>query len=153
MKTLTLIRDDWSDKETMGLLTFGGKTLHTIERPWQSTYPGGEPFKSCIPAGRYLLRPHARSNGGIVVALINPGHGVYYSKHDRINDVGRYKILIHSANWVHQIVGCIAPGKTRTESDQGMMVTSSRDSMEQIMGYIDGDEAIINISWRHGEPA
>ncbi len=151
MKFLTQIRDDWSDTETMGVLTFGGKTLQTIERPWISTDPGGKSRESCIPAGRFLLRPHARRNGDVVVALVNPGHAVYYLDEDRPN-VGRFLILIHSANWVHQIMGCIAPGKTRTQSDQGMMVTSSRSAMRQIMEYIDGDEAVIDITWKHGEP-
>ncbi len=152
MKFLTLIRDDWSDTETMGVLTFGGKTLQTIERPWIPTDPGGKSRESCIPAGRYTLRPHTRPSGDEVVALVNPGHAVYYLDEDRPSSVGRFLILIHSGNWAKNVVGCIAPGKTRTESAQGPMVTNSRDSMKQIMEYINGDEAVIDITWKHGEP-
>ena len=153
MKTLNLIRDDWSHTETMGVLTFGDKTLQTIELPWISTAPGGEPRKSCIPAGRYELKSHARPNGEVVVALVSPGHAVYYLDEDRPNNVGRFLILIHVGNWTKDIVGCIAPGKNRAQSDKGPMVTSSRDSMKKIMEYIDGDEAVINITWKHEEPA
>ena len=152
MKELDLIRDLWTHTETQGVLTFGDVTLYTIERPWVATSPGGEPFKSCIPAGRYILRPHKRGNGDDVVALVNAGHAVYYLNADRPSEVGRYKILIHSANWVHQVVGCIAPGSSRANSDNGPMVTSSRASMKKIMEYIDGDSAVLNISWKGVEP-
>ncbi len=152
MKTLDLIRDRWTHTETEGVLTFGDATLYTIERPWIATAPGGEPFKSCIPAGRYALRPHKRGNGDDVVALVNAGHAVYYLNADRPSEVGRYKILIHSANWVHQVVGCIAPGVSRTASDKGRMVTSSRASMKKSMEYIGDESAVLNISWKNGEP-
>ena len=153
MQELELIRDRWTHTETEGVLTFENVTLYTIERPWIATAPGGKPFKSCIPAGRYALRPHKRGNGDDVVALVNAGHAVYYMNADRPHEVGRYKILLHSANWSFQVVGCIAPGKSRAQSDKGPMVTSSRASMKQIMEYIDGDEAVINITWKDGEPA
>ena len=152
MKELNLIRDRYTHTETEGVLTFENVTLYTIERPWIATAPGGEPFKSCIPAGRYLLRPYHRGNGDDVMALVNAGHGVYYMNADRPNEVGRYKILIHSANWVHQVVGCIAPGASRTDSAKGRMVTSSRASMKKIMEYIGDESAVLNISWKNGEP-
>ena len=126
--------------------------LFRSERPWIETAPGGEPEKSCVPAGRYILRPHHRGNGDDVVALVNPGHGVYYMNADRPNAVGRFKILIHSANWVHEVIGCIAPGVGRLNSDKGRMVTASRASVKKIMEYIGDESAVLNISWKDGEP-
>ena len=152
MKQLNLIRDRWTNTETEGVLTFGDATLYTIERPWIATDPGGKPFQSCIPAGTYNLRPHIHHDKE-VVALVNAGHGVYYMNADRPNEVGRYKVLIHAGNWVDDVVGCIAPGKTRTMSDRGPMVTSSSDSMKRIMEYLDGDQAVIHISWKNEEPS
>jgi len=153
MKELNLIRDTWSHTETMGVLTFGDMELQTIEPPWIATDPGGKSRESCVPAGRYLLRPHKRPSGDESVALVNPGHAVYYLASDRTNDVGRFLILIHPGNWVSDVVGCIAPGKTRANSEKGRMVTSSKSSMRAIMDHIGGDEAIIHISWRNDEPA
>ena len=149
---LSLFREISTATETQGVLLFGDEKLFTLERPWIPTKPGGEPFKSCIPSGRYTLRSHLRANGDTTLALVNPGHAVYYREADRFNDVGRYKVLIHSANWVDQIVGCIAPGLERTSSDRGPMVTSSRSAMQVILDHIGDDSAIINVNWQDGEP-
>lgn len=145
MKRLLLIRDDWSTNETTGRLVFGGQELATLERPWIPSSPGGEPFKSCVPAGLYRLVRHRRKNGDTVLALINHGLGVYYEKDDRPNGVGRYLILIHSANWVDQIAGCIAPGLAAALSNRGPMVTSSRIAMDRIMDYLRADSAELEI--------
>lgn len=145
MKRLTLKREQSSQTETMGRLYVGDKTLHTVEQEWRPTAPGGEPFNSCVPAGRYKLIPHLRPNGKKVVALINPGLGVYYEDLDRPNQVGRYLVLIHPGNTHNDVVGCIAPGLGRS----GQMVTSSRDAMKKIMAYIGDDEAELIIHWSH----
>ena len=135
MKTLTLLREASTDVETMGRLTFNNTTLYTVEQEWRPTAPGGEPFNSCVPAGRYELRKHVRPNGQTVVALVNPGLGVYYEQMDRPSRVGRYLILMHPGNTHEDVVGCIAPGLGRSNQ----MVTNSRDAMKKIMEYI-GDE-------------
>ena len=145
MKTLTLAREPFSDLATMGSLTFGGIALHTIERPWIPTDPGGKPFKSCVPAGKYKLIPHTRQNGDQVVALVNPGLAVYYTDRDRTREVGRYLILIHAGNWVTDVVGCIAPGLGRTVTDKGPMVTKSRNAMSALMNWLGDDDAEIVI--------
>ena len=152
MKELNLIRDRWTHTETEGVLTVGNATLYTIERPWIATDPGGKPNKSCVPAGRYFLRPHTRSSGAEVVALVNPGHAVYYMAADRPSGIGRFKVLIHSGNWVEDVIGCIAPGSGRSGSDKGPMVTSSRSAVASIMSYIGDESAVLNISWKDGEP-
>ena len=139
IKNLILQREEPTDVETMGRLSYANNgaqmTLHTVEQEWRPTAPGGEPNNSCVPAGKYKLIPHLRPNGHKVVALVNPGLGVYYEDLDRPSSVGRYLILIHAGNTHADIVGCIAPGLGRS----GQMVTSSRDAMKQLMAYI-GDE-------------
>jgi len=137
MKTLRLEREAPTAVETMGRLYVGSHVLHAVEQEWRPTAPGGEPFNSCIPAGRYKLILHKRPNGDEVVALENPGLGVYYEEFDRPNGIGRYLILIHAGNTHHDVVGCIAPGKGR----HGQMVTHSRDAMKSIMSYIGDEEA------------
>ena len=145
MIRLILQREEPTAVETMGRLELGDNitsaasstVLHTVEQEWRPTAPGGEPFNSCVPAGRYDLIKHVRPNGQKVVALVNPGLGVYYEEKDRPFSVGRYLILMHPGNTHVDIVGCIAPGLGRS----GQMVTSSRHAMEKIMAYIGGDEA------------
>lgn len=132
---LTLIRDSYGPKETLGTFVDKDGTVmaHTIERPWiKGAKPGGQSFESCVPDGTYKLRKHTRPNGDKVVALVNPELGVWYAKEDRPEPWGRYLVLIHSGNFVEHVVGCIAPGGTRTIYENRQMVTSSRDTMKQL---------------------
>jgi hypothetical protein len=136
--------------ETQGFISFPGILLASIEQEWHDggeDRPGGEPFNSCIPDGKYKLIPHTRPDGKEVVALVNEDLGVYYLAEDRPNNRGRYLILIHIANWVENVVGCIGPGIGKAESDKGPMVTSSKAAMKKIMDYIDGDDAVLEIRW------
>ncbi len=140
--------------ETQGFLSFGNEVLLTIERPWIPTdTPGGKPNESCCPDGRYKLIPHQRPDkddgtpGDHVVALVNESLGVYYLADDRPDGVGRYLILAHIANWVHNVIGCIGPGLSKGPSAQGPMVKSSRAAMSRLMDYIDGDDAELEIRW------
>lgn len=126
---MKLYRVEATDTETMGILCFPGFAIHVLERPWIPDAPGGTPSLSCVPAGFYELIPHTRPNGDKVVALVNPGLGVYYQPTDRPNQVGRYLVLIHPANIVEEIEGCLAPGMGRN----GSIVTDSRRAMERIM--------------------
>jgi hypothetical protein len=148
MKELFLEREKSTDTETMGRLNVGEVTLHTVEQEWRSTHPGGQPNNSCVPAGRYKLIKHTRPNGDNVLALVNPGHAVYHYDHQRPNDVGRFLILLHSGNTSKDVVGCIAPGLSRSNA----FVGSSRPAMGYIMDYVGDDDAVLHISWSNGEP-
>jgi hypothetical protein len=66
------------------------------------------------------------------VALVNEELGVWYQKDDRPEDWGRYLVLIHSGNYVDDVVGCIAPGLSRTIYNNRIMVGSSRAAMRQL---------------------
>jgi hypothetical protein len=134
MKQLLLNRYCYSDTETEGTLWLDDETtLCSLERPWIGGLPGGMPFESCVPDGEYELIPHSRPNGDKVYALRNPDLDVYYTQQERGDRPGRYLILIHAANWVEQVVGCIAPGLTRTIAENKRMVRSSRIAVQQIM--------------------
>lgn len=131
---MILERFSYSPTETEGRLWLNAKEfVYTLERPWIDAAPGGVPFESCVPDGVYELIPHRRPNGDAVYALRNPDLSVYYTAQERGTNPGRYLILIHAANWVEQVVGCIAPGKVRTIADNKRMVRSSREAMAQVM--------------------
>lgn len=132
---LVLERYCYSETETEGHLWLNdSEYVYTLERPWIDDVPGGMPFESCVPDGEYSLRHHVRPNGDRVFALWNPDLHVYYTKQERGDNEGRYLILLHSANWIEQIVGCIAPGLVRTIYENKRMVRSSRQAMAKIMG-------------------
>ena len=134
MTELVLQRYCYSDTEVEGRLWLNDEDfVYTLERPWVDGMPGGMSFESCVPDGEYELVRHTRPNGDRVFALRNPDLAVFYSKNERPHDEGRYLILIHSGNYVEDVVGCIAPGLTRTIYNNRRMVGSSRNAMRKIM--------------------
>lgn len=138
MSGLILERYCYSDIATLGKLYLSHNEadfLYTLERPWIGGVPGGMPFESCVPDGRYELLPYTRQNGDEVYALRNPDNGVYFTKAEKGSAPGRYKILIHAANYVDQIAGCVAPGRGKAIHQNKHMVTHSRDAMREIMEY------------------
>lgn len=154
MKKLLLERKPTTPTHTEGFCSWPGGVVCTMERPWiQGGSPGGKPYESCVPAGVYQLRFHMRRKGRKrvkVVALVNEDLGVYYLEDDMIAagpQVGRFLILIHIANWVKDIVGCIAPGRWKSDSAKGRMVSSSGAAMKMIMDYIGDGPAEIEIRW------
>jgi hypothetical protein len=149
MKRLLIERKPSGEAETQGFLTFPKHTFCTIEQEWRPDpdRPGGESNNSCVPAGIYHLRPHTRPDGKRVVALVNEDLGVYYLEEDLPPEGGRFLILMHIANWSHDVVGCIGPGTGKAQSDKGPMVTSSAAAMRKVMEYIGDDDAILEIRW------
>ena len=111
---LVLERFSYAPSENEGVLSLPAHDLATIERPWvPHDSPGGKPFQSCVPDGEYRLDPWTRPNRGEVYILSNPDLGVYRLEEDRPRGEGRYLVLIHIANFVRNVVGCIGPGTQR----------------------------------------
>lgn len=139
-------RYNYSEEETEGRLYLNEDEddyLYTLERPWLPGLPGGMPRESCVPDGTYALVRHARPNGDVVCALRNPALGVYYSRENVPPEGGRTLILIHAANYVDQIQGCVAVGLSRTIYTDRRMVGSSRLAMQRVMrAFDDGDHEL-----------
>lgn len=136
MSELLLERYCYSETETEGRLYLSDDDydhVYTLERPWLPGLPGGVPYESCVPDGTYELLSHRRPSGDDVLALRNPALGVYHTPQERAGRPGRDLILIHSGNVVAHVVGCIAPGMTRTIYDNQRFVGRSRDAMRRIM--------------------
>jgi hypothetical protein len=83
--------------------------LVVLERPRapaaQDYSPDGKPHP-CIPAGEYAV---------VWTENVHPLHPFCY---EVMNVPGRSAILIHSANWIRELEGCLAPG-TRAEIVEG----------------------------------
>jgi hypothetical protein len=112
---LTLERYSYATTETEGDLHLEGYSFATLERPWIPwAVSGGKPFSSCVPDGVYLLEPFIRNNAEHVYSLRSEENGVFVTKEQAdFAGGGRYACLLHSANFVYQVVGCIAPGMSR----------------------------------------
>lgn len=131
---------------TLGLLFIpGAQSLVTIEPPWiPSPNPedkGGVKGKSCVPLGTYRLVKHQSRKHGRTWSLVNHELDVvHYEGDDRDPDEDRATCLLHVANYVNQLEGCIAPG-TRTAKappDKGSdyMVCDSSKAMNILHGHL-----------------
>lgn len=109
MNLITVERIKYTDKATYGNLYFNSKKIGvTVEQPWNNNSKGS----SCIPKGKYQLQPWNSNKYGNVVVFVNPLLNVYREEKDIPNgSVGRAYCLIHSANYAHELKGCVAVGK------------------------------------------
>ena len=140
---LTLTRDQYLPECTLGVLLAGPRKLFTIERPWipnSAAGKSGEKYVSCIGEGTYRLRPHMKASGERVWILSNPMMDVYELPSDVPPGrelATRTLVMIHAANYVHDVIGCIGPGVDRVKNANEWMVTQSRDAMNQLHTVMD----------------
>ncbi len=144
---LLLERFSYASSETEGVLNLPDHNLATIERPWVPVdVPGGKPFESCVPDGEYRLDPWTRPDESEVYILSNPDLGVYRLEEDRPRDEGRYLVLIHVANFVRNVVGCVGPGtrrvimKDKKTGTYERAVASSGEAMRILRSYLGREE-------------
>jgi len=110
--------------EALGALTVPDQHFGclTLERPDKNNQRG----ISCIPKGSY---------DWVKIAATQK---IPY-EHILINNVpGRSGVCIHSANYVHQLEGCIAVGQTYADmnKDGQLDVTSSKDTFLKLMAVL-----------------
>lgn len=117
MDRLTLSRKPSSPSGTFGTL----QGFVTLELPWKDNHPE----VSCIPVGVYE-----------VVWTKSPR--LQRFTYEVTGVPGRNGIRFHSANWAHQLLGCIALGKERGVLNGEQAVLQSREALEEFektMGY------------------
>jgi hypothetical protein len=142
-----LLRRDYSGYDaTLGVLAVAGAAFQTIERPWvpDANGPAGRKGVSCIPPGTYQLIPHDSEAHPQSFALVNHRLGVYHYPHEcppETQSIYRTAVLIHAANWVAELRGCIALGMTRRFTENGWMVQKSRDAVKLLHELV---------PWEHG---
>lgn len=93
-KVVTLNRYETGPNGTFGKISVDDLILESLERPRDiEDHP-------CIPTGEYDVN---------WTENVHPKHPFCY---EVINVPNRTAILIHSANWFEELLGCIAPGRT-----------------------------------------
>lgn len=93
---------------------------YTLELPWKDN----QRRVSCIPEGKYKAVKHRSPKFG---------NSVW------IKDVpNRSEILIHPANYVRQLLGCIAVGSDLKDIDGDGLedTTSSRKTMDKLLSFL-----------------
>lgn len=118
-----------------GIIQAGAFRGFTVERPWRDNAR----LVSCIPLGEYDLVEHSSQKYPDTVALA--GLGVTH-----FEDPGsaRYGILLHPANFAHQVQGCVAPGLRIGYVNGELGVQSSRDALKMLLHELGpGDRLIV----------
>ena len=134
---------------TFGQLHAGATRIYTVEKPWLPStdgLPGGQPFESCVPVGRYDLVPFDSPKHPDCWALENELLGV--SVANQRPTVPRYACLIHKANWPKDVQGCIGPGLSLQHIYGELGVGSSGDAMDGLRLLLADDEPhTLTIEW------
>lgn len=139
-KLLTLTRFSYAPDRTEGVVIIDNNNIfYSLEQPWNNNIP----YNSCIPDGLYSLEPFQSNKFGDTFALVNPTLNVYKNSQDRKADLDRFACLIHPANFVDQLQGCIAFGMGRkllADKSKGgqldLAVADSRKAVSKILSYI-----------------
>ena len=112
---LTLIRDRFTEKSTMGVLQAEHLTLQTLELPKKDYLPG-----SCIPPGRYRVTVTWSGNFQRRMPLL-------------VGIPKRSEIEIHWGDFVENTRGCVLIGQTRTDD----AIWRTRDAFNELFPLID----------------
>ncbi len=131
-----------------GMMVVDGQPITTIERPWlaDAIHTAGKPMISCIPAGEYSIQkefsPKYKRN---MYYLVNEDLGVFLRKELRKEGWQRWGCMFHSANWSHQINGCIAPGMHMSKLRGEYAVSRSRDATRLLYEFLNDYERDMKI--------
>ncbi|BDD07481.1 DUF5675 family protein [Aureibacter tunicatorum] len=120
-----LIRKSQSEHQTLGSLFFFKEdeyifSCQTLELPWNNNQKN----ISCIPKGKYKVSKH---------------HSPKFKECFKIENVeNRTDILIHPANFVSQLKGCIAVGSSHSHlnNDKLWDTKNSNEALSQMRKYI-----------------
>lgn len=127
MCTIKLKRTKYLFNETLGEGQVGDFKFVTLELPWKNN----QRRISCIPAGTYKG-----------VKRTSPKYGL----HVHILDVpGRDLILMHNANYVTQLEGCVAVGESVKDinADGTLDVTNSVKTLKKLVSLLPDSFTII----------
>ena len=139
---ITLVRDIDNGVCSLGTLLINGATIQTLERPWIASLgsPGGCKGVSCVPAGLYRLVRHDTEAHPRSFALENEDLGVYHYDIPA-GKSGRTACLIHVANVVSELRGCVALGMARS----GNSISQSRMAVDRFynaLPWVDNEHTI-----------
>lgn len=137
MRTVSIKRKNDDGKQTLGDLVVETFTAKTLELPWKNNAND----ISCIPIGTYTCK-YTRSNRMSTKA----GHDVF--TYEILNVPSRGGIRIHSANYFHDLLGCIALGDATQDIDiDGELdVLHSAITVLNFVDFMNKEDFILTIS-------
>jgi len=111
------------------------QTYVGIERPWLDNRPSA----SCIPAGRYVLIPYSSAK--------YPDVWAFYGGTVGIETGDRTRCLIHVANYVHQVQGCLGIGFSTGTKDSLPCVWQSKKALDDLRNGVGIEPMTCVIDW------
>lgn len=100
---ITIERWCYGPTGVFGTLTYGDFSCYTVERPWVDNTPR----QSCIPDGEYVATWYQSPRFGRTLALTGETVSLFPTP-----GFARSAILIHSANTMDDLLGCIGLGSS-----------------------------------------
>lgn len=131
-----LIRNPSTPYGTFGQFVGFDFDFYSLELPYQDADKNGlsDPQKSCIDVGEYLCRWRQ-----------SPKYGWTYE----VTGVpGRSHILIHSANWAHQLLGCVAIGKARGVLNGKPAILRSKEAIAEFHAAMREQPFTLKVEWQ-----
>lgn len=154
MKTVRLVRFAYSPIGVFGMLSIDGQqfSCFTVERPWVDANRDGisDRSVSCIPEGTYPLVPVRDEDTSVTTA----GLGAYVV--DKVP--GRSGIMIHIANTMDDLEGCIGLGnvlgatKTLKSPFPRWSVLNSSTTYKVFMAIMKGEPGQLIVSFTTNRP-
>ena len=124
---------------TFGTLQAGDFSCCTVERPWLQNARG----RSCVPAGEYKLKLR---NSGVVSRTSRGRHTQGWELTDVPN---RTYIMVHIANVVSEVQGCIAVGHRFGVVNNKWAVMNSRSAFDRLMDVLSYEDEHTILIRRH----
>lgn len=140
---ILLERFAYTPMGTFGNMTYNDFTCYTVERPWLNN----QARISCIPEGQYNLVWHNGPKFGKTVALVG---GTVAQYPDGV--AARSAILIHAANEMNDLAGCIGLGYALGMIRNNWAVTSSLPAIKKFYDMLEEQTILpmINITQIRG---
>ena len=117
-----LERFAYLDSGTLGKLTIDDWSCYTIERPWKNNAPN----VSCIPEGKYVCQPFSGSRFQNVIQVMDVPDRTF--------------ILIHVANFPHDVEGCIGVGDRFVSDALEPAVYNSKKTLANLMNAFEKND-------------
>lgn len=137
MADIKLERFAYSPYGTFGRFVMGDFRAFTVERPWADN----RARESCIPEGMYTVKPHQSPKFGSCFSISGGSVSIYPDPNK-----ARSLVLIHPANTMDELLGCIALGSTLGFVNNKWAVLNSRATVQQFYSLAAGRTLSMEIS-------
>lgn len=142
---ITIERYAYTDEGTFGVLTYGDFKCFTVERPWLNN----QAKVSCIPEGEYVAVAYKSPKFGNVFAITGGTVSLFPDANH-----ARSAVLIHPANTMDDLEGCVGLGSDHGTINGKPGVTNSRTTIAKFYELLAGqNNVLLSITFKKADGA